>query len=401
MPIQAPSTEGYTTGAMPRLFFQRIGGSEFDLGCISAASLEPILEYLDHFCSQGGSRTKDKSVVVEKGLQITFNWDEVNVKNMQAFLYGDATTAIGAGSDTATDEEHIIPDAGLVKLTNDGVSAVTAALRLDASVHFDDSTDQYTDFTTQMQKAAGSSGNILVDGGTIDSDVVDIFYMGHSTKFERLTFDMGVDVILGTAVVKYELWTGSAWVDFTAQVSGAGKDGVDGLVILDDTHANFAAWTQTQLDFGNLGTSANLYWIRMSYTVADPTTPPDFTSTFHTFVENTDYGVVPEEGYIYRIAAGDLFATTKVDVDYTFTTVTSSRFNVLEDVNIEGQARLVFSPDTGVGFTYFVPRAALKTNGAFEFSDTDWIAPPSMLEVLDATTLGYADSPFGYIDVLE
>lgn len=400
MPI-APSTDNYTTGAMPKLFFQRTGGSEFDLGCISAASIEPLLEFLDHFCSQSGSRSKDASVVVEKGLQITFNWDEVNVSNMRAFLFGDAETSIGAGSDSTTDEEHIIPSEGLVKLINDGVSAVTAALRLDSSVHFDDSADTYTDYTTQMQKAAGTSGSVLVDGGAIGTDVVDIFYMGHSTKFERLTYDMGVDVVIGSAVVKYELWNGSAWVDFTAQVSGAGKDGVDGVVILDDTHADFAAWAKTTIDFGNLGTSSSLYWMRMSYTTADPTTAPDFTSTFHTFVDNTDYGIAPSEGYIYRLSAGDLIADLKVDVDYTFTTAVSKRFNVLESVNIEGQARLVFSPDVGVGFEYFIPRASFKVNGAFEFSDTDWIAPPSMLEVLDATALGYPDSPFGYMDIIE
>ena len=400
MPI-APSTDNYTTGAMPQLFFQRTGGTEFDLGCISAASIEPLLEFLDHFCSQGGSRTKDKSIVIEKGLQITFNWDEVNIQNMRSFLFGDAETSIGAGSDSTTDEEHIIPSEGLVKLTNNGVSAVTTVLRLDSSVHFDDSADTYTDFTTQMQKAAGATGDVLVDGGTIDTDVVDILYMGHSTKFERLTYDMGVDVVLGTAVEKYELWNGSAWVDFTAQISGAGKTGVDGIVILDDTHANFAAWAKTTVDFGNLGASSNLYWMRMSYTVADPTTPPDFTSTFHAFVLNTDYGIVPAEGYIFRLAAGDLIVDLKVDIDYTFATQTSKRFNVLEDVNIEGQGRLVFSPDVGVGFEYFIPRAALKVNGAFEFSDTDWVAPPSLLEVLDATTLGFSDSPFGYVDIIE
>ena len=400
MPI-APSTDNYTTGAMPQLFFQRTGGTEFDLGCISAASIEPLLEFLDHFCSQGGSRTKDASIVIEKGLQITFNWDEINIENMRSFLYGDSEQLIGAGSDSLTDEEHIIPSEGLVKLTNNGVSAVVVALRLDSSVHFDHSADMYTDFTTQMQKAAGTSGNVLVDGGLIGTDDVDIFYFGHSTKFERLTYDMGVDAVVGSAVVKYELWNGSAWVDFTAQVSGAGKDGVDGVVILDDAHANFAAWVQTTLDFGNLGVSSTKYWMRMSYTTADPTTPPDFTSTFHTFVANTDYGIVPSEGYIYRLAAGDLLTNLKVDVDYTFTTVTSTRFNVLQDVNIEGQARLVFNPDTGVGFEYFIPRATLKVNGAFEFTDSDWIAPPSMLEVLDATTLGYSDAPFGYVDIIE
>ena len=400
MPI-APSTENYTTGAMPRLFFQRTGGSEFDLGCISAASIEPLLEFLEHFCSQGGSRTKDKSVVIEKGLQITFNWDEVNVENMRAFLFGDAEASIGEGTDSTTDEEHIIPGEGLVKLTNDGISSVSVHHRLDSSVHFDHSADTYTDFTTQMQKAAGTTGNVLVDGGTIDTDDVDIFYFGHSSKFERLTYDMGVDVVLGTAVVKYELWTGSAWVDFTAQVSGAGKTGVAGVVILDDTHANFAAWAQSIVAFGNLGNSANLYWMRMSYTTADPTTPPDFTSTFHTFVANTDYGIVPLEGYIFRLVGGVLIADAKIDVDYTFTTVTSKRFNVLQDVNIEGQARLTFAPDVGVGFEYFIPRASFKTNGAFEFTDTDWVAPASLLEVLDATTIGWASSPFGYIDIIE
>lgn len=400
MPI-APNPDNYTTGAMPKLYFQRAGGSEVHVGCISASSIEPTLEFLDHFCSQSGSRVKDKSVVTQKGLQIHFNWDELNLENIRGFLYGDAPTSIGAGTDTAVNEEHLIPAEGLVKLENDGVTSVVLAFKPDVVVHFDDSAEQYTDYTSQLE-GAGNTGSVLVDAGTIGADTVDVLYVGHDSKFDTFTVAMSVAATLGSAVVMYEMWTGAGWTNVTADVTGAGKsfDG-NGAVILDNTTADFTNWVKTVLQFGNLGASANKYWLRIHYTTADPGVAPTFDTLMRTFTENTDYAVVPAEGYVFRLSTGDIMAGLKVDAGYTFTTTTSRRFNVLADTVIEGQARLEFRPNVGVGFDYFIPRASLKTNGAFEFSDTGWISPPSTLEVLDASTQGYADSPFGYLDVYD
>jgi len=203
MPI-APNTDNYTTGAMPKLFFTRTGESEIELGCISAASIEPLLEFLDHFCAQSGSRTKDKSVVIEKGLQITFNWDEINADNMRNFLFGDALTDIGQTADTlVVDEEHIVPAEGLVKLINEDIEAapaIIAHLRHDQFVHFDDSATLYTDFTTQLQKTAGDTGGTILDqGGTPGDASTDILYVGHSTKWNRFKADIKTIAVLAGA----------------------------------------------------------------------------------------------------------------------------------------------------------------------------------------------------------
>jgi len=400
MPI-APSPNNYTTGAMPKLYFQRSGGAEVHIGCISAASLEPTLEFVDHFCSQGGSRKKDKSVCTQKGLSINFNWDELNVENIRNFLYGDEPTSIGAGSDTVAGEEHIVPTTGLLKLEHNGVSSVTVAFRPDQIVHYDASVGQYTDFTSQCV-GSGSTGVILSHGGAIGTDTVDVLYIGHSTKFAGFVTALTAAATLGSAVVKYEVWTGSGWSDITSSVSGDGKSFSEaGAVVVDTAASAYASWTKTALTLGNLGASVQRFWMRISYTTADPASGPNFNTIGETFVQNSDFAVVPAEGYIFRITTGSIQPGLKVDVDYTYTTATSKRFNVLETAVIEGQARLEFRPDVGTGFDYFMPKVSLKTNGAFEFSDTGWVTPPSTLEVLDASTEGYPDSPFGYIDVYD
>jgi len=145
--------------------------------------------------------------------------------------------------------------------------------------------------------------------------------------------------------------------------------------------------------------SVNRFWLRMYYD-ADPTSGPDLSALFFPYVLDTDFSLVASSGHIFNLGA-ELLAGTKVDFDYEYTTTTAKRFNVLEATNIEGSARLTFLPDTGVGFNYFMHKVSLKTNGAFEFADADWIAPPSLLEVLDGTSDGFSSSPFGFIDVFD
>ncbi len=391
MPI-APSSDNYTTGAMPTLFFQRTGSSEFNFGCISTASIEPTLEFLDHFCAISGSRTKDKSVVSEKGIQITFNWDEVNVENIRAFMFGSAVTAVGSGTDTATNEEHVLPAGeGLIKLTFSGISSVTVEFRPDVVVHFDDATTTYADFTSVTRTSASGETPAM-------DETTDFLYVGHSTKFDKITYDL---LILGdgSPIGKYEVWTGAAWTDVTTDVSGAGKNlDADGLIDFDDTSTPFGNWAQTTNNFGILGTSASKFWMRISLSTLGTSTDPTFDVVTHLYVDPTDYQVVPLEGYIFAVDSAGTIAGLKVDVDYTYTTVTSSRFDILDLPTIEGQARLAFSPDVGIGFDWFMPKASLKTNGAFEFTDTDWIAPPSLLEVLDD---GTGTAPFGFMDIFD
>lgn len=387
MPI-APSSDNYTTGAMPTLFFQRTGSSEFNFGCISAASIEPTLEFLDHFCAIAGSRTKDKSVVSEKGIQVTFNWDEVNVENIRAFVFGGAVTQIGAATPSLTDEEHVIPDEGLVKMVFSGLSSVQVDFRADNYTGFNNATTTYTDLTSEMRED-DTNDDILFN------ETTDFLYIGHSTKFDRMTFLFNTDGVGTTG--KYEIWTGSAWTDVTADVSGAGKDFVDGVAILDDTVTAFTNWAQTTINFGVIGISASKFWMRISASVVGGT-PAGLDRAIYTYSGTTDYNVVPLEGYIFPVSGNVLTTGIKVDVDYTYTTVTSSRFDVLDLPTIEGQARLAFSPDVGIGFDWFMPKASLKTNGSFEFNDTDWVAPPSLLEVLDD---GTGSQPFGFIDVFD
>ena len=57
-----------------------------DLGNCPRLDCEVTEEKLDHYSSRSGARVKDKSVILETGYTITFDLDEMSVKNLQIFL---------------------------------------------------------------------------------------------------------------------------------------------------------------------------------------------------------------------------------------------------------------------------------------------------------------------------
>jgi hypothetical protein len=109
MPTSAPSTSNYTLGKGV-LSIAEYGTSVFtDLGNCPSFELEPTEELLDHFSSRSGTRSKDKTVTLEKAYTLTFNLDELSVENMSLFMKathtGNAEIQGLMGSD---DAEHII-----------------------------------------------------------------------------------------------------------------------------------------------------------------------------------------------------------------------------------------------------------------------------------------------------
>lgn len=63
------------------------------LGNIVAGEIAPNITYLDHFKSVEGDRRKDKTVAVTKSISIPFTFDEINVDNLEDFLYAVKATA--------------------------------------------------------------------------------------------------------------------------------------------------------------------------------------------------------------------------------------------------------------------------------------------------------------------
>jgi len=112
MPIaSSPSTTLYTlgkgllyvgewSGATPPSTLNPVGNCpKFDC--------EVTEEILDHYSSMSGLRTKDKSVTLELGYNLTFDLDEVSVANLAMFLKATVSGNQLLGN-TQTDKEYSI-----------------------------------------------------------------------------------------------------------------------------------------------------------------------------------------------------------------------------------------------------------------------------------------------------
>lgn len=109
MPTISPSTSNYTLGK-GILSIAEYGSSVFtDLGNCPSLEIEPTEEVLDHYSSRAGTRSKDKTVTLEKAYTLTFNLDELSIENMSLFLKATHTgnSAI-QGLMADNDQEHII-----------------------------------------------------------------------------------------------------------------------------------------------------------------------------------------------------------------------------------------------------------------------------------------------------
>lgn len=89
MPLLSPNTENYFVGKGV-LLFKPDGQSYFHfLGNVTEMEMEPTLEVLDHFSSMAGVRSKDKTVVLEKGGSVRIVMEELTARNLALFLLGD------------------------------------------------------------------------------------------------------------------------------------------------------------------------------------------------------------------------------------------------------------------------------------------------------------------------
>jgi hypothetical protein len=74
--------------------FKPTGATEFiDLGNCPELEYEPTIERLDHFSSRSGIRTKDKSVVIERGGTLRIMMEEITAQNLSMLLMGTIGTS--------------------------------------------------------------------------------------------------------------------------------------------------------------------------------------------------------------------------------------------------------------------------------------------------------------------
>jgi hypothetical protein len=88
----SPSTENYFIGK-GNVYFKRDGESEYrHVGNVPEFELTPEVEELEHFSSMAGTRTRDRTVVLEKSMTLRMVMEEWTIENLAVGLLGAADT---------------------------------------------------------------------------------------------------------------------------------------------------------------------------------------------------------------------------------------------------------------------------------------------------------------------
>ncbi len=86
--LHSPSVDNYYIGKGIVLFQPEGTTQWYDLGNIPEIEFEPTIETLDHFSSREGVRTKDKTIVLERGGELTIVMEEFSARNLSFLLMG-------------------------------------------------------------------------------------------------------------------------------------------------------------------------------------------------------------------------------------------------------------------------------------------------------------------------
>ena len=87
MPV-SPDINNYYVGK-GKVYWTPSGGSEIDVGNVPEFEFTPEIDKLDHFSSREGTRTKDRSIVIEKSASVRIVMEEWTPENLANALLGD------------------------------------------------------------------------------------------------------------------------------------------------------------------------------------------------------------------------------------------------------------------------------------------------------------------------
>lgn len=96
----SPSITNYSI-LRATLAFTPEGGAQRDLGNAPECVFTPNVETLDHFSSRAGIRSKDRSVIVEKGGSLRIVMDELTAENFALAIAGTVTDQGGGVKDVS------------------------------------------------------------------------------------------------------------------------------------------------------------------------------------------------------------------------------------------------------------------------------------------------------------
>ena len=108
--------------------FTPTAGVQRDLGNAPEVELTPTIEKLDHFSSRSGVRTKDRSIVLEKGMTLRLVLEELTAENLAMLLLGDVVENSDGTKQFQIFENSEITGSFLFTGTNDVGGQVTITL---------------------------------------------------------------------------------------------------------------------------------------------------------------------------------------------------------------------------------------------------------------------------------
>lgn len=98
MALASPNVLNYTIGKGV-VYFRKTGLSDFrHLGNCPEFEFTPEIEKLDHFSSQSGVRSKDRTVVLEKKGTLRIVMEEITPENLALAILGEVSSG-GSGGD--------------------------------------------------------------------------------------------------------------------------------------------------------------------------------------------------------------------------------------------------------------------------------------------------------------
>ena len=137
------------------LFFRKKGSTNDadwrDLGNVIDPQIVPQIERLDHFSMRRGRRAKDRSEITQRGGQLNFSIDEINLHNLM-FAFGATTDPEEKDIDVMDTKVVDNPgsggtiDLGLKNI--DGASVIVRSAQLEDQVTYTVTTDYTVDATT-------------------------------------------------------------------------------------------------------------------------------------------------------------------------------------------------------------------------------------------------------------
>ena len=158
----SPSILNYQVGK-GTVSFTPSGGTLRSLGNCSSLSVSPTVTKLDHFSSQAGLKTKDRSVTVETGATVSLVLDEITAANLQLALSGGTITAGAFDILAASEIEGELVFTGTNTIGNTvTLTLLSVSFSPNGSVEFISDEWNQIEIQGEVLAVAGDFGTVLV-----------------------------------------------------------------------------------------------------------------------------------------------------------------------------------------------------------------------------------------------